>query len=658
VPTRALGLSLGALGLPVLVWLVWPQVATHETGLLVWLTCLVPAFLLTYHRGWRGASVALAAGLAVLALVHAVLALRGAPMPDWRFVAALVGVYLAVALGVGALADLLRRQEAAAHSAALRDPLTGLPNRRHAQIVLDASFSGARAGHPLSLILFDLDRFRWINEEHGHHAGDEVLVETAGLLRRSLHDGETVGRWGGGEFLVILPGTPLEEAVARAEALGVAVRDAPLRWRPVTVSGGVATLGPHHATADSLVNAVDEALRQAKAEGGDRVAARRFVGEAEAALAIREARGSIEGAPTGYEARGPSLHDDAPLFEARIVVVDDEASNLRAFRRGLEALGFQHVATFEDPGEAVRAIEDDPPDLVLLDLMMPVMDGFEVLDHLRPLLEREGFLPVVILTGERDPEVRDRALRLGGKDFLNKPVDLTELEVRILNLLETRALHRALRDARDRLEERVLERTRELESARVEILRRLARAAEYRDDATGRHQERVGLLAERLAVRMRVDSDTVELLRLAAPLHDLGKIAIPDDILRKPGPLTDDQFDRMREHTKLGAEMLSGSSHPILEVARVIALSHHERWDGRGYPLGRRGAEIPLVGRIVSVADVFDSLLHKRPYKEALPKERVLAMIRKDSGTAFDPDVVQALDELAERGMLEDLVAD
>jgi putative two-component system response regulator len=247
---------------------------------------------------------------------------------------------------------------------------------------------------------------------------------------------------------------------------------------------------------------------------------------------------------------------------------------------------------------------------------------------------------------------------MGGKDFLNKPVDLTELEVRILNLLETRSLHRAVRDARDRLEIRVRERTRELEDARAEILKRLARAAEYRDDTTGRHQERVGILAERLAARLDTDPGFVALLRLAAPLHDIGKIAIPDDILRKPGPLTDEEFSTMKEHTRLGAELLAGSSHEILEMARVVAISHHERWDGRGYPAGRSGEDIPLVGRIVSVADVFDSLTHSRPYKEAYDYERVMGMIRDDRGKAFDSRVVDALDALDRAGMLRDLLAE
>jgi putative two-component system response regulator len=657
VPVRALALSLAALAVPLVVWLVLPDFAAGDTGLLVWLTCLIPAFLLSYHRGWKGTALALAAGMAVLSLWHAVLAVSQAPMPDWRFVLPVVAVYLATSLGVGALSSVLRRQEAAADRVALSDGLTGLPNRRHTQIALDASHTGARGGAPLSILLIDVDRLRWLNDEHGHQAGDQVLLEVAGLLRRSLLDGELVGRWGGGEFLIVLPGVPEEQAVARAEALRRAVRDAPLRWQPVTVSVGVAAHGPHLGTSDALVGAANDALRDAKAGGGDRTTVHRFQGAAEAGLAVRDAAG-VGTPPAPALAPGGPSEANGRSSAARIVVVDDEIPNLRAFGRGLRALGFSNVETFQDPAEALASMQASPPDLVLLDLAMPGMDGFEVLARLRPLMDEEGFLPVVILTGERSPEIRERALRLGGKDFLNKPVDLTELEARILNLLETRSLHLALRDARDRLEERVRERTRELEDARVDILRRLARAAEYRDDATGRHQERVGLLAERIAVRMGVDHETIAVLRLAAPLHDVGKIAISDDILHKPGPLTAEQYARMQEHTRLGAELLSGSAHKVLEVARVVALSHHERWDGRGYPAGRAGEDIPLVGRIVAVADVFDSLSHQRPYKEAIPMPRVLAMIRDDAGKAFDPDAVRALEALAADRQLGDLLGD
>jgi putative two-component system response regulator len=435
------------------------------------------------------------------------------------------------------------------------------------------------------------------------------------------------------------------EALDRAEALCARVSGAPFRWQPLTASAGVATFRPAMASVDTLVRLADEALYRAKEEGRDRVvAAASEAGEPEAPAVLT----------------GPDPEPDDPpgrtaARTARIVIVDDERVNLRAFGRALNRLGFAHVEGFSDPVEGLEAILDDPPDLVLLDICMDPLDGFDVLERLAPLRHREGYLPVLILTGERSPEIRQRALRAGGKDFLHKPVDLTELEARILNLLETGALHRQLRDARDRMEERVLARTRELEDARVEILGRLALAAEYRDDATGRHQERVGILSALLAARMGLDGDMVSVLRLAAPLHDLGKIAIPDHILHKPGPLTAEEYARMRGHTVKGAELLAGSPHRVLEVARVVALSHHERWDGQGYPAGLSGEAIPLVGRIVSVADVFDSLTHRRAYKEAYAVDDTMAHIRGDRGTAFDPRVVDALEELHEMGQLDSL---
>jgi putative two-component system response regulator len=644
-----------SLALPLVAWLAAAPGSARELGLLLWMTTLLPAFVLSHYGGWRGTSTALAAGMAVLAIGQVLVNLRGGGMPDWRVVVPALVAYVALSVGAGWFASLQDRQRAASHRLALTDPVTGLPNRRHTQITLNASVAGARAGTPLSLVLFDLDGLRWLNEEHGHEAGDQVLREVGGLIRRTLRDGELVGRWGGGEFLVILPAVTKARAVARADALRTAVRDAPLRWQPVTVSAGVASHDEHTASADALVSAADEALREAKRQGPDQLRVHEFEGELESGVAVRGPSTPVLALAGGPE---PASNGAQRFLGARIVVVDDEGSNLRAFGRALRALGFANVESFQDPVQALASMDADAPDLVLLDLMMPEMDGFQVLERMKPLVESEGYLPVLILTGERQPEVRERALRMGGRDFLNKPVDLTELEARILNLLETRALHLALREARDQLEERVRERTRELEDARVEILRRLARAAEYRDDATGRHQERVGILAERIAVRMEMDPATVSVLRLAAPLHDVGKIAIPDDILRKPGPLTDAQYARMREHTRLGAELLSGSPHRVLEVAREIALSHHERWDGKGYPAGRAGNDIPVTGRIVAVADVFDSLLHQRPYKEAIPMARTLDMIRKDAGTAFDPRVVRALEELAKNGLLEDLVGD
>lgn len=655
VPPWVVGVSLAALLLPPGLHILAPTGMTGPLGLAVWGLLLVPAFTLTYHLGWAGGGMTLAAGAATIVGTHALVAAQGAAAPDWRWAGASLAVLTGISLGTGLFAELLHRQRALAERTALIDPLTGLPNRRHATLVLEMAFAAARRGEALSVILLDLDRFKWLNEQHGNAAGDEVLRGVGHLFSGDLLPGETVARWGGEQFLLILPGVDGPAAADRAEALRRAVSGAPFRWQPLTASAGIATFRAAMGSADTLVGLADEALLRAKEAGRDRSVALDFGAPAShPAAVVLDPGGAL---PLGDAASAPAADPDA-LHEARIVVIDDEEVNLRSFRRALNALGFGHVATYRDPTEGLAAILDAPPDLVLLDICMEPLDGFDVLDRLSPLLRREGYLPILILTGERSPEIRERALRAGGRDFLNKPVDLTELEARILNLLETRALHRQLRDARDRLEERVVARTRELEDARVEILRRLARAAEYRDDATGRHQERVGILSALLAARMGLDGDTVSVLRLAAPLHDLGKIAISDQILHKPGPLTADEYHRMRDHTVKGAELLAGSPHRVLEVARIIALTHHERWDGQGYPNGVRGDEIPMVGRIVSVADVFDSLTHRRVYKEAFTVEATMRYVREARSRAFDPRVVDALEDLYATGQLDAFAGD
>ncbi len=649
VPLRALVLSVASLLVPVAVWTLSPPGVTGEGGLLLWMTTLVPAFLLTYYRGWRGATLALAGGMAIMSLGHAVLAARGVDLPDWRFVLGLIVVYVGVALGIGILSQLLVDQRLEAERQALTDTLTGLPNRRHTQIVLDVAFDAARRGVPLSVAVVDLDRFKWLNDEHGHAAGDTVLRAFSRLLVDHLKEGESVGRWGGEEFLVILPGVGLDEAVRRVEQVRAALAAAELRWRPLTVSGGVSTYGSQVPNSEALVAMADEALYRAKDRGRDRVEAFRV----DQAL---EARPSEEPPPPPTLSPAPSGEGLLPVEAAasRIVVIDDEQANLRAFGRGLTALGFQSVHTFVDAGEALEHVAAAGVDLILLDLHMEPLDGFGVLERLQPMLAEEGFLPVVILTGERDPRVKERALRMGGRDFLNKPVDLTELRARILNLLQTRGLHRQVREAALRLEDRVRERTRELEAARAEILSRLARTAEYRDDATGRHQERVGAISALLAERMGIEAEQVEILRQAAPLHDLGKIAIPDSILRKPGPLTPEEYAFMKQHTRLGAELLSGSTNRILEAARVIASSHHERWDGSGYPGGLAGEDIPVEGRIVAVADAFDSLTHRRSYKAAVPLIETMSRLLRDAGTSLDPMVTDALEHLYRSGLLDE----
>ena len=339
--------------------------------------------------------------------------------------------------------------------------------------------------------------------------------------------------------------------------------------------------------------------------------------------------------------------DQGRLSGARILVVDDEEANVLLIERILAKAGYASVTSTTDPERVMGLVDELEPDLLLLDLMMPRLDGFEIMEALRA---SGRDLPVLVLTADATQEVKRRALRSGARDFLTKPFDVDEVLLRIANMLDIRFLTVRLTDQNAALEERVRERTRELEESHIETFERLALAAEYRDDETGQHTRRVGRMAALLAQELGLPSERVELLERAAGLHDVGKIGVPDSILLAPRKLTPEEFDVIKTHTVIGARILSGSRSPLMNMAEQIAWSHHERWDGRGYA-GISGEEIPLVGRITTVADVFDALTHARPYKEAWPLDEAIAEIVGQRAQQFDPRVVDAFaaveDELA-----------
>lgn len=327
------------------------------------------------------------------------------------------------------------------------------------------------------------------------------------------------------------------------------------------------------------------------------------------------------------------------LNTSRILIVDDQPANVALLEGILEEEDFTSYRSVLDSREALATFVEYLPDLVLLDLQMPFMNGFEVMTQLQACIAPQDFLPILILTADVSPETKRRALAEGALDFLTKPFDAVEVILRIRNLLQTRSLHVQLQGQNEILDRKVRERTAELEATQLEILDRLALAAEYRDDDTGKHTQRVGEIAAQVAEALGWQSGAVELIRRAAPLHDVGKIAIPDSILLKPGKLTPEEFERMKWHTKLGATILSGGQFPLLQLAEKIALTHHERWDGTGY-IGLAGEAIPMAGRIVSVVDVFDALTSVRPYKKAWSEQEALEEIQRESGRQFDPRVV------------------
>jgi len=375
----------------------------------------------------------------------------------------------------------------------------------------------------------------------------------------------------------------------------------------------------------------------------------------------------------------PDLHDPvsdttAPqtppdIAAARVAIVDDDPLIVRLIRRQLEKLGYRLLLGLSDPAAALAALEAFRPDVVLLDVMMPELSGTELLYQMRQH-PRLHDTPVITLTASRDRITRLQILELGVADFLSKPVDETELSTRLRNVIEAKRYRDHLSQSARQLEEAVRQRTKALEASRREVVQCLARAAEYRDDSTGRHVLRVGRYAAILASALGLPDVFSEMIELAAQLHDVGKIGIPDIVLRKPSRLTEEEMSIMREHADYGwkiiapmaesgvaqhaetaDEMSKDLQSPMLIMAANIAASHHERWDGAGYPQRLAGRDIPVEARITTVADVFDALSTARCYKAALPLDRCFEIIQEERGRQFDPQVVDA--SLAARCQIE-----
>ena len=357
----------------------------------------------------------------------------------------------------------------------------------------------------------------------------------------------------------------------------------------------------------------------------------------------------------------PLVPSTAPVSTAKILVVDDEPLNVRICQKYLRELGYAKTRAVTDPILAMDAILEDRPDLIVLDLMMPVVSGLDLMQWIRSHSELAQ-IPVLILSAATDRETRLAALNAGASDFLTKPLDPHELAPRIRNALTIKRYQDQMRDYAKTLEEAVHARTADLEASRLEVLHCLSRAVEYRDDHMGRHVERVGRYAGIIARSMGLDASFCRDLAQAAQLHDIGKIGIPDEVLMKPSRLTPDEYervqkhaavgkrileprsdleaDRVLQHVQIGSRILDVPKSPLLSMASRIALTHHEKWDGSGYPSGLAGEDIPLEGRITAVADVFDALSSRRPYKPAIAVEVCFEIMEHERGSHFDPKAI------------------
>ncbi|MDQ6950450.1 MAG: response regulator [Mariprofundales bacterium] len=329
------------------------------------------------------------------------------------------------------------------------------------------------------------------------------------------------------------------------------------------------------------------------------------------------------------------------IYQSTILVVDDKPANTDLIEMMLDSSGYTNVTCINDPCLVESLHIQHSYDLILLDLRMPQMHGFEVMKMLQEQIDPLDYLPVMVLTADLDAASRHQSLELGARDFLNKPVDHEELLFRVFNLLQVRQLYKERKSRAALLEVEVAQRTSALRESHLETIRTLGRAAEFRDNETGMHVLRMSTCCRELAQLTGMDADFQNLIHIASPMHDIGKISTPDAILLKPGKLEPHEWDIMKKHAENGADILSESSSDFMKMGEIIARTHHEKWDGSGYPNGLSGEDIPIEGRIASICDVFDALLSKRPYKQAWPLEPTVELIHEESGRHFDPTLAQ-----------------
>ena len=409
VPIRALVLSLGSLAVPVAAVLVFPEWAQDEQGVLIWLTSLVPAFLLAYYRGLRGVALAVAGGMAVLSLTQVAVLLLGETAPNWYVLLGVVAVYVGICIALAVFAEVLHRERRAAEALALLDELTGLPNRRHAEVTLDAQFAAAGRGIPLTVVMFDLDHFKHVNDRHGHEAGDAALRVFADVLRGNTRRMDLSARFGGEEFISILGGSGIPPAVALANRIRVGIEAQVFPWGRLTVSAGVAAYEEGMGSYEVLVATADRALYAAKQAGRNRVTA---------AESVKTVAPPPPAAPLAT--RSPLAGGGGET----VIVIDDDPDTLRSVGRLLRRAGYR-VEETDDADAVIRRFDAAvPPDLLVTDVMMPRMNGLALADR---IMASHPGLRVVYLSGYLQEDVSWAGLPGAVTGFVAKPVVLQAL---------------------------------------------------------------------------------------------------------------------------------------------------------------------------------------------------------------------------------------
>lgn len=646
MPPRALFLSLGALVVPV-AGSFWTPEALRDYAALLWLLALIPAFLLAYYRGWKGVATALAFGMASLSVTQATLMWLGRTIPD--LLLGVVVAYVAISLGIGWMAETFRQDVDAVEELAFTDLLTGLPNRRHARVFLENEFAAAERGRLLSVVLFDLDRFKEYNDRYGHGAGDQALRRFGEILSDHTRKMNLSARFGGEEFLSILAGSDDQGARIFAERIRTVVNaDETLRGDGITVSAGIAGYHPATGSPDELLAAADHALYRAKKDGRNCVRIFGFTLVGEVPTSDPDSGGAPRGpgVPSEYPRSADEIGQTPPPvtllphqitsfgegLEVLLVEDDEPVRELIASYLTREGFSVREAATVPD---GIRELRREF-DIVVTDLDLPETKGTELV---RATKSRWPATQVVVITGIRDSELASAALEAGADRYLYKPFGMPELRTQMLDILAARERH--LDDGGDTGGPGATAEA--LASGRTGTLS-LARGAERREPYLQGHGDRVWAYGRALAGV--IDPEGTEMdraaLELACRVHDVGRLRVPLSVLKKAGPLSEDEYALVKQHPTIGGEVVES----VLETPLILGVVkwHHERWDGSGYPDGLAGEAIPLAARLVALCDALDAMTHSRPHRDALSWDEAVEEIRRSAGEQFDPALVDAFE--------------